>query len=99
MIDVALLAILAGVVIQILLGRIVISTLVPFFGYISWSVHNEFFVPYQGGGASFWPLDIAFAGPVAACSGFAGAFLAIKLFGVRDHVFCEPRSPDDERQD
>jgi hypothetical protein len=99
MINFALLAILAGAVIQILLGRIFISTLVPLFGYVSWSVHNEFFVPYQGGGASFWPLDIAFAGPVAACSGFAGGFLAIKILGVRDHIFDEPRSPDDERWD
>ena len=98
MIEVSLLAILGGAILQILFGRIVISGLVPLFCYVSWSVHNEFFVPYQGGGASFWPLDIVFAGPATACGGFAGAFLVIKLFRVRDHIFYEPGSVNDERQ-
>lgn len=99
MIELSLTAILGGAVLQILFGRIVISTLAPLFCYVSWSVHNEFFVPYQGGGASFWPLDIFFAGPTAACGGFAGAILVIKLFGVRDHVFYDTGSPNDERHD
>jgi len=84
MINVCLLSLFGGAVVQRLFGRIVVSIFVPIFCYVAWSVHNEFFVPYQGGGASFWPIDIIFATPAAGGGGFVGALLAIKLFGARD---------------
>jgi hypothetical protein len=35
-------------------------------------LYNEYFVPYQGGGASMWPIALIFtATPAAVCAGLA----------------------------
>jgi len=81
-----LLGIISGTVAQYLFRRLEVSTALPLLGYIAWSTYQEFFVPYKGGGASFWPLDIIFAGPAAAMGGAIGAFIAIKLFNAKNKI-------------
>ena len=44
----------------------VASALVPWLGMLAWLLYYEYFVPYQGGGASMWPIAQLFAGSVAA---------------------------------
>ena len=93
--DLTLFSMLGGATLHFLFHRIVVSSLVPLVCFVSRSVHNEFFVPYQGGGASFWPLDIVFAGPIAVPGGFVGALLVIKLFGVHDYIFSKKNNAVD----
>jgi hypothetical protein len=56
-------------------GRIVIITgaAIPWFGMLVWLLYNEYFVPYQGGGASMWPIAQLFGGTIAAVIGAAVA--------------------------
>ena len=54
---------------------IVIGTAIPWFGVLAWLLYNEYFVPYQGGGASMWPVALMFAGSVAAVVGASAAGL------------------------
>ncbi|MDR2239307.1 MAG: hypothetical protein LBE33_02590 [Zoogloeaceae bacterium] len=77
-------ALIGGGIVQRITKSKAASVFLPFLAYVAWSVYHEFFVPYQGGGASFWPIDIFFAGPVAAVGGGVGASLAIKFFGAND---------------
>jgi hypothetical protein len=51
------------------------SGAVPWFGMLAWLLHNAYFVSYQGGGASMWPIAQLFAGTVAAASGIGSYFL------------------------
>jgi hypothetical protein len=75
------LALLSGAVVQFAFKSVIAAAVLPVLCYAAWSVHHEFFVPYQGGGASFWPLDIVFVGSVAGTGGGIGALLMKKLFG------------------
>lgn len=50
---------------------------IPWFGLLIALLYNEYFVPYQGGGASMWPIAQLFAGSIAAATGI-GAYFAIK---------------------
>jgi putative exporter of polyketide antibiotics len=52
---------------------------IPWFGLLGWLLYNEYFVPYQGGGASMWPVAQLFAGTVAAIVGVASYALAQRL--------------------
>jgi hypothetical protein len=79
-------ALISGLIAQLIFGRVVVSIVIPIIGYIAWSVFNEFFVPYQGGGASFWPLDMVFACPVAGAGSALGTFLAIVVFKARHDI-------------
>lgn len=79
-------ALISGVLAQLIFGRVAVSIFIPIIGYIAWSVFNEFFVAYQGGGASFWPLDMVFACPVAGAGGALGTFLAIVVFKARHDI-------------
>jgi hypothetical protein len=58
---------------RLLTGTIawVVSALLPWLGMLAWLLYNEYFVPYQGGGASMWPIAQLFAGTVAAGAGLA----------------------------
>ena len=60
---------------SILRGRraIIFGGAVPWAGLLAWLLYNEFFVPYQGGGASMWPIAQLFAGSVAAVVGMIAA--------------------------
>ena len=47
------------------------SAAIPWLGLLAWLLYHEYFVPYQGGGASMWPIAQLFAGTVAAVVGAA----------------------------
>jgi hypothetical protein len=47
------------------------SGLLPWLGLLASLLYQEYFVPYQGGGASMWPIAQLFAGTVAAVVGLA----------------------------
>lgn len=42
---------------------------IPWTGLLCYLLYNEYFVPYQGGGASMWPIAQMFAGTIAAATG------------------------------
>ena len=46
-------------------------------------IYAEFFRPYEGGGASFWPIPLYLggaAGLISACIGVGAGFMVRKLF-------------------
>jgi hypothetical protein len=66
------LSVLAGVVSALLIksrANIVVGAAVPWLGVLAWLLYNEYYVPYQGGGASMWPIALIFAGSIAALVG------------------------------
>ena len=73
----------AGVVVsgalRFFIRRTAAPLVVPIALYIAFSVVNEFVLPYRGGGASFWPLDILFIGPPILLGSWLGVFLVGKL--------------------
>jgi hypothetical protein len=71
-------ALLVGATAQFFYHRILISCLFPVLLYVACSTFIEFLIPHHGGGASFWPIDILFAGPLAGVGGVCGALLTIK---------------------
>lgn len=69
---------LAGIVSALLVsGRkaVLLGAALPWLGVLAWLLYNEYFVPYQGGGASMWPIALIFAGSIAAAVGAAAAAL------------------------
>ncbi len=77
------LSVLAGIGSAFLInGRkaIMVGGALPWFGLLTWLLYNEYSVPYQGGGASMWPIAQLFAGSIAAgvgasVAGFTGMIL------------------------
>jgi hypothetical protein len=53
---------------------------VPWLGMLGWLLYNEYFVPYQGGGASMWPVAQLLGGTVAAIVGMASCSFVRRLF-------------------
>jgi hypothetical protein len=53
---------------------------VPWLGVLGWLLYLDYFVPYQGGGASMWPIALLFAGTVAVVVGAASYLFVQKLF-------------------
>lgn len=53
-------------------GRLVFA---DWLGMLFFLLFNEYVLPYEGGGASMWPLAQLFAGTAAAVSGLLGAVL------------------------
>lgn len=47
------------------------SALLPWLGVLAWVLYHAYIAPYQGGGASMWPIAQLFAGTVAAVVGLA----------------------------
>ncbi len=73
MLELFLLAALGGVLCAIVTDKTATIATLGFLAYVAWSVYNQFFVPHiPGGGASFWPIDIVFAGPCSASGAAAG---------------------------
>lgn len=70
-----LLAVIGGAFSQLLPKRVGLTALLGFFGFVAYSVYLEFFLPYRGGGASLWPIDIFFGGPCAAFGASVGAYV------------------------
>lgn len=52
-----------------------IAGAVPWCGLLAFLLYTEYFVPYQGGGASMWPIAQLFGGTIAAFVGIAAAAL------------------------
>ena len=48
---------------------------IPWLGMLAWLLYNEYLVPYDGGGASMWPVAQLFAGTVMAIVGGIAAAL------------------------
>jgi hypothetical protein len=69
-----LIAVVGGALLQSVTRNLLITGALGFTGYVAWSVYLEFFVPYSGGGASFWPIDIVFAGPCSAAGAVVGGY-------------------------
>ncbi len=42
---------------------------IPWFGLLAAILYTEYLTPYQGGGASMWPIAQLFGGAVAGASG------------------------------
>lgn len=59
---------------------IVLSGAIPWLGLLAGLLYQEYFVPYQGGGASMWPIAQLFGGTVAAVTGIGMYLLGKKLF-------------------
>ena len=53
------------------------STIVP-----AAILYHEFFVPYQGGGASMWPIAVAFGGVYGLCAALVGVLLVDLARGI-----------------
>ena len=75
-----LIALVSGVLLQPFTKSVVVTGVLGFSGYVVWSVYSEFFVPYAGGGASFWPIDIFFGGPCSGIGAAVGGYVTSKLF-------------------
>ena len=70
---------------------VLVGAAIPWLGVLAWLLYNEYFVPYQGGGASMWPVAQFFAGSIAALVGAAAA--AITMRGkTRGVTMGKPRS-------
>ena len=61
---------------------VVLAGVIPWLGLLVYLLYNEFFVPYQGGGASMWPIAQLFAGTIAAATGI-GAYSLAKNYIVK----------------
>lgn len=48
---------------------------IPWLGLLAWLLYHEYFVPYQGGGASMWPVAQVFFGTLGALTGGCTATL------------------------
>lgn len=64
---------------------IVVGAGVPWLALLGWLLYHEYVVPYEGGGASMWPVALLVAGTVAALVGAltAAAVRAIKRKNAR----------------
>jgi len=64
-------------------GRIglILAVLIPWLGLLAALLYQEYFVPYQGGGASMWPIAQLFGGTVAAIAGIAAYEIGKIMFG------------------
>lgn len=61
---------------------VLLGAALPWLGVLAWLLYNEYFVPYQGGGASMWPIALIFVGTIAAGIGAAAAGLT-RMVGRR----------------
>jgi hypothetical protein len=57
---------------------LVLAGLIPWLSLLVLLLYYEYCVPYQGGGASMWPVAQLFAGTVAALVG-GGVFIIIRV--------------------
>jgi hypothetical protein len=73
----ALAGMLAGAVLK---GSraVLVGAAIPWLGVLGWLLYNEYFVPYQGGGASMWPVAQFFAGSIAALVGAGAAAIMLR---------------------
>ncbi|MFH1074411.1 MAG: hypothetical protein V1752_04905 [Candidatus Firestonebacteria bacterium] len=55
---------------------IVLAGAIPWFGLLAVLLYYEYFVPYQGGGSSMWPVAQFFGGTIAAAIGIGACFIS-----------------------
>ena len=58
----------------------VIAGAIPWLALLAWLMYQEYFVPYQGGGASMWPIALLFAGTAAAATGVIACVVCKNVF-------------------
>lgn len=58
----------------------VIAGAIPWLGLLAFLLYNEYFVPYQGGGASMWPIAQLIGGTIAATAGMCSYSLSRYIF-------------------
>lgn len=58
----------------------VIAGAIPWLGLLAFLLYNEYFVPYQGGGASMWPIAQLLGGTIAAVAGMCSYSLSQRIF-------------------
>ncbi len=56
---------------------------VPWCAFLGWLLYNEYVLPYQGGGASMWPVAQLFGGSAAALVGAGTAAFVGRRMGTR----------------
>jgi len=94
------LSVVAGGICGWLVGgrrAVILGGAVPWFGLLALLLYSEYFAPkgpYQGGGASMWPIAQLFAGSVmAAVGGLVAAVtqgVKAKLWGEQDNKIARP---------
>jgi hypothetical protein len=67
--------IICGYFLRYWLGLIIAGAL-PWLGLLAFLLYDEYFVPYQGGGASMWPIAQLFGGTIAAATGMCSYSLS-----------------------
>ena len=88
----ATVGLIAGLAARRLSMAVVTGAVIPWLGLLGYLLYNEYYVPYQGGGASMWLIAQLVGGTAAAVIG--GFFSATGWF-VRSLV--SPRREDTQR--
>lgn len=73
----AIIGILSGLFIQGKSG-VIFAGAIPWLGLLGVLLYHEYCVPYQGGGASMWPIAQLFAGTIMAVVGIGAWSLTRK---------------------
>ncbi|MBT0588191.1 hypothetical protein [Alteromonas oceanisediminis] len=65
---------------------ILLAGAIPWLGLLSAILYSEYFMPYQGGGASMWPVAQLFGGTVAAVVGVITFKICRKFIGSKKNA-------------
>jgi hypothetical protein len=63
---------LVGLLCALFINRnwaIILAAVIPWLSLLIYLLYTEYYIPYQGGGASMWPIAQLFAGTIAAITG------------------------------
>ena len=58
-----------------------LGALLPWLGLLALLLFYEFFMPYEGGGASMWPIAQLVGGTIAAFAGLVAAAITRRVRG------------------
>ncbi|BCL61968.1 hypothetical protein DGMP_26610 [Desulfomarina profundi] len=58
----------------------ILAGLLPWSGVLAAILYQEYFLPYQGGGASMWPIAQMVGGTVAAAAGVVSYNFGVYIF-------------------
>lgn len=62
---------------------ILVAGALPWLGMLCVLLYSAYFVPYQGGGASMWPIAQLFGGSAAAICGITAFVIARKFIWTK----------------
>jgi hypothetical protein len=89
---------LLSVAIGVLVAKVVknplavlIAAAIAWCGLLGWLLYYEYFVPYQGGGASMWPIGQMFGGTFVAIVAGSTAAIVVAMTPKR-----KPAEPSDK---